>query len=196
MFTLALMPAGGVLVMTRDEALELVRDHTKNRNLVKHMLATEAMMRALARHFNENEEMWGLAGLLHDVDYEATASNPERHGLLGSQMLQDRGVSEKIARAVKVHNELLGERETLMEKALFSIEGLSGLITAAALVHPQKKLAPLDVPFLLKRMGERSFARSVNREHIRMCSDFGIGLEEFLHIGLKAMQDISDELGL
>ncbi|MCL5024895.1 MAG: HDIG domain-containing protein [Chloroflexi bacterium] len=182
--------------MDRDEALQLVKDNAANANLVKHMLATEAMMRALARHFGEDEEKWGLAGLLHDVDYETTKDDFSKHGLVASQMLLERGVGEDIARAVKVHNETLGERETLMEKALFSIEGLSGLITAAALVHPQRKLAPLDVPFLIKRMGERSFARSVNRDHIRMCTGFGISLEKFAGIGLKAMQEISDQLGL
>ncbi len=182
--------------MDRTEALELVVANVKNANLVKHMLATEAMMRALARHFGEDEEKWGLAGLLHDVDYEATEDDFSKHGLVGSQMLLERGVDPEIARAVMVHNETLGERETLMEKALFSIEGLSGLVTAGALVHPQRKLAPLDVPFLIKRMKEKSFARSVNRDHIRMCTEFGIPLEEFMGIGLKAMQDISDQLGL
>jgi putative nucleotidyltransferase with HDIG domain len=180
----------------REEALQLVKDNTSNANLVKHMLATEAMMRALARHFGEDEDKWALAGLLHDLDYEATKDDFSQHGLVSSQMLLDKGVAPEIARAVKVHNETLGERETLMEKALFSIEGLSGLVTAAALVHPERKLAPLTVQFLINRMGERSFARSVNRDHIRMCTDFGIPLEDFVGVGLQAMQDISDQLGL
>jgi uncharacterized protein len=182
--------------MDRNEALELVKANIANANLVKHMLATEAMMRALARHFNDDEEKWGLAGLLHDVDYETTKDDFSQHGLVSYQMLMDYGVDPEIAQAVKVHNETLGDRVTLMEKALFSIEGLSGLVTAAALVRPERKLAPLTPQFLLKKMGEKGFARSVNRDHIRMCAEFGVPVEEFVSIGLKAMQDISDELGL
>jgi putative nucleotidyltransferase with HDIG domain len=174
----------------------MVNDNTGNLNLVKHMLATEAMMRSLASHFGEDEETWGLAGLLHDVDYEATKDDFSHHGLVSYNMLIKAGVEPEIAQAVKVHNETLGDRLTLMEKALFSIEGLSGLVVAAALVHPEKRLAPLTVPFVLKKMGEKGFARSVNREHIRLCADFGMPLEEFVGIGLKAMQDISDQLGL
>jgi hypothetical protein len=182
--------------MTREEALALVKQHVSNPNLVKHMLATEAMMQALANHFGEDQETWGLAGLLHDIDYEATKDDFPKHGEVGSQMLAERGVDPMVVYAVKAHNEALGvPRVNLLDKALFAIEGLSGLITAAVLVHPTKKLSALDVPYVMNRFREKSFARSVNRDHVRQCTEFGLELEEFVGIGLKAMQDIADELG-
>ena len=182
--------------MDREEALGLLKQSVENQNLIKHMLATEAMMRALARRFGENEETWGLAGLLHDVDYESTKDDFMKHGVVGAEMLAARGIGAAVVYAVKSHNEALGfPRESLLDQTLFAIEGLSGLITAAVLVHPSKKLAPLDVPYVMKRFKEKGFARSVNRDHVRGCTEFGLELEEFVGIGLKAMQDIAPELG-
>ncbi|MFQ6058663.1 MAG: HDIG domain-containing metalloprotein [Anaerolineae bacterium] len=183
--------------MTRDEALTLVRQLIKNRNLVKHHLAVEAVMRALARHFGEDEETWGLAGLLHDADYEVTEKDPLRHGLVIAEKLEELGVDPIIVRAVKSHNDQLGvSRETRMEKALYACDELTGLIVAAALVHPQRKLAALDTRFVMNRFKEKSFARGARREQIRTCSELGFELEDFVRLNLAAMQGIAQDLGL
>ncbi|MCL5264858.1 MAG: HDIG domain-containing protein [Chloroflexi bacterium] len=183
--------------MNRERALELINANVRNQNLVKHMLATEAIMRALARRLGGDEEAWGLAGLLHDVDYELTGDDPAKHALAGAEMLAALGVDAAIVYAVKVHNEALGDpRITPMDKALFAGEALTGLITAAALVRPDRKLASVTAQSVLKRFGEKAFARGASRENIATCSDLGIDLPEFVEIGLAAMQGIADDLGL
>ena len=126
--------------MTREEALGLVKSLIKNKNLVKHHLAAEACMRALARHFGEDEEIWGLVGLLHDADYEITEKDPERHTLELGKILREKGVDEAVIRAAQSHSDSSGvPRDTLMAKALYACDELTGLIVAAALVHPDKK---------------------------------------------------------
>lgn len=183
--------------MNREEALNKVKKHVKNKNLIKHMLATESIMRALAKRFNEDEEKWGLAGLLHDIDYELTEKEPEKHSLLAEELLKDDNLPQDVIEAIKAHNEIHQlPRETLLAKALYAVDPLTGLIVAAALIHPEKKLAPLDVNFILNRFKEKSFARGANREQIKTCEEFGLSLEEFINIGLEAMKSISDELGL
>lgn len=155
-------------------------------------------MRALARHFGENEEKWGLAGLLHDIDYEKVKNDLSQHSLVGAKMLEDLGVETDICKAVKCHNEAHGILpETPMEKSLFVSDPLTGLIVASALVLPSKKIADLTVENVLNRFGEKSFAKGANREIIGKCETLlGLKLEEFIGIGLKAMQSISDALGL
>lgn len=184
--------------MTREEALGLVKSLIKNKNLVKHHLATEACMRALARHFGEDEETWALVGLLHDADYEITEKDPERHTLELGKILREKGVNETVIRAAQSHSDASGiPRNTLMAKALYACDELTGLIVAAALVHPDKKLAPLDVEFIMRRFKEKAFARGAHREQILTCEpELGIGLEPFIGICLSAMQGIADELGL
>ncbi|MDN5348508.1 MAG: uncharacterized protein PWP65_2073 [Clostridia bacterium] len=183
--------------MKRNEALNLLKKHVKNKNLLKHSLAVEAVMRALARHFGEDEEKWGLAGLLHDIDYEQTKDDPTRHSLVGGEMLAELGLPEDIVYAVKAHNGYHGlQRESRMARALYATDPLTGLIVAGALIKPEKKLAAIDVPFLLNRYHEKSFARGANRETIASCSELGLTLEEFMQIGLEAMQGIAGELGL
>lgn len=183
--------------MQRDEALELLQKNIKTPNLLKHCLAVEAVMRALARHLGEDEEKWGLAGLLHDIDYEETKNHPERHSLVGGEMLERAGVDPEIVYAVKAHNEIHGlPREDRLSQALYATDPLTGLIVAAALIRPEKKLAPVDVPFLFNRYHEKSFARGAKREQIAACQDLGLSLEEFLRIGLEAMKGIAQELGL
>lgn len=177
--------------------MDLVRENVSNGNLIKHMLATEAVMRALARHFGGDEELWGLAGLLHDIDYEITKNDAARHGLVGADLLAQQGVDPAIVYAVKAHNEALGyPRVSLMDRCLYAGEALTGLITAAALIRPEKKLAAVTPAAVLKRFGERAFARGANRATIASCEEFGIPLPEFIEIGLKAMQSIADDLGL
>ena len=183
--------------MNRDEALALVSSMIKNKNLIKHHLAVEAVMRALARYFGEDEESWGLAGLLHDADYEITKKDPHRHGLVMAEKLEELGVDPVIVRAVKAHNDALGvPLETRMEKALYACDELTGLIVASALIHPERKLAALDTRFVRNRFKEKSFARGARREQIRTCSDLGFELEPFIGLSLAAMQGIAGELGL
>jgi len=183
--------------MTREEALKILKENLKSKNLVKHSLAVEAVMRALAKRLGEDEEAWGLAGLLHDIDYEETANTPEEHGKVGAKKLEKMGFPPPIVHAILAHNELTGvARETAIDRALFAADPLTGLIVAAALIHPHKKLQSIDTPFVLRRFEEKSFARGAKRENIETCRTLGLSLEEFVEIGLKAMQEISQELGL
>ncbi len=181
--------------MTRDEAYSIVVEHVKNKNLVYHMLACEAIMRALARRFGEDEQMWGIAGLLHDLDYPETMNDPAKHGLITVEMLKDKGVDKRILDAILAH---CGKKEpeTLMERALYAVDPMSGLIVASALITPDKKLSAIDGKFVKRRFKEKAFAKGANREQIRTCESFGIPLDEFLDIGVKAMQSIADKIGL
>jgi len=182
-------------MLSRDDALKLVKQHVSNRNLVKHMIAVEAVMRVLARHFKQDEEVWSLAGLLHDLDYAETVDDFERHGFRTAEILSDKGLPEEILSAIRSHPGHL-PRETLIEKALYAVDPLTGLIVAAALMHPEKKLAALDVDFVLRRFKEKRFAAGADRDQIRSSSEFGLELEEFLDLGLKGMCQVADELGL
>jgi putative nucleotidyltransferase with HDIG domain len=183
--------------MTREEALLKVKDHVKNPNLIKHMLATEAVMRALAERFGEPADRWALAGLLHDIDWDQTANLPDQHGLIGAKILEDLGVDGDIVYAVKVHNERHGlPRISMMDKALYAADPVTGLIVAAALIHPEKKLAPIDAQFVINRFGEKSFAKGANREQIKSCTELGLELDEFIEIAITAMKRIATEIGL
>ncbi len=184
--------------MTREEGLKILKENLSNQNLIKHSLAVEAMMRVLARHFGQDEARWGLAGLLHDIDYEKTKDDPIQHSLIGAQMLENLGLDGDICRAVKVHNEAHGILpETTMEKSLFVVDPLTGLIVAATLVLPSKKLNDLAPENILNRFKEKTFAKGANREIIKKCEELlDLKLEEFVKIGLGAMQKISQELGL
>jgi len=185
--------------MKREEAHALIREHVKNENSVKHMLAVEAVMRALARRLEEDEEKWGLAGLLHDIDMETVdhRTDPQRHGIEGARILEEKGVEEDIVEAVKAHNEATGkERNTLMEKAIYAADPLTGLIIASVLVLPNKKLEELSVDSVMKRFKEKDFARGADRDTISSCEELGIPLEEFVKIGLRAMREINEDLGL
>lgn len=184
--------------MNREEALKLVKEKIQNENLVKHCLATEACMLALAEKFGEDKEKWALTGLLHDIDYEETKDNPDKHSLMGAEMLEKLGLDKEICEAVKTHNEAHGiVPETKMAKAIFCVDPLTGLIVAATLVVPSKKIADLTVENVINRFGEKSFAKGANREIIKKCEELlGLKLEEFVEIGLKAMQEIGENLGL
>ena len=181
--------------MEREAALALVKKHVKNKNLVKHMLAAEAIMRRLARQLGEDEDLWGLAGLLHDVDYEETMDNPEQHAVIGAELLRSLDVDAAIVQAVLAHAEK-GPRTSLMDKALYATDPLTGLWVAAALIHPDRKLNSIDTEFVMNRFREKSFARGADRGIIKTCSDIGLELEEFITLGLEALQGISKELGL
>ena len=181
--------------MTREEALETVKSKVKNKNLVKHMIATEACMRALARHFQEDEELWALAGLLHDVDYDQTAEDFSRHGILGAEMLEEIGVDDRIIYAVRAHTGHV-EAKSMMDRSLFAVDPLTGLIVAATLMHPTKKLRNVDTQFVLNRFKEKRFAAGANRDTIRTCEDLGLSLEEFITISLEGMKSVDGKLGL
>ena len=183
--------------MIRKEALDSVKDNVENGNLIKHMLATEAIMRALAKRLGEDEEEWGLTGLLHDIDMELTEGNMSTHSKLGADLARELGAGEAMAHAILCHNETHGvPRETKLDKALFCVDPLTGLIVAAALVRPNKKLAGLKAKSVMKRFKEKSFAPGANREQISQCSQIELELGEFIELGLEAMQGIADDLGL
>ncbi|OGS68972.1 MAG: phosphohydrolase [Firmicutes bacterium RBG_13_65_8] len=183
--------------MERDEARALMQSKLGNKNLQKHTFAVEAIMRRLARRLGQDEEMWGLAGLLHDIDYEETKGDPAKHSLVGADDLAAMGVDARIVHAVRVHNDCHGiPRVNLMDKALHAADPLSGLIVAAVLVSPHRKLSGIDTEFVVNRFGEKSFARGASRDTIRCCSEVGLELDEFIGLALEAMQSISGDLGL
>lgn len=191
------MKRKGSEVLTRDEIVSEVRSRVKTNNLYKHILAVEAVMRGLARYFGEDEERWGAAGLLHDIDYEETKNDPDMHSIQSGEIAAEIGFDSEIVEAVKAHNEIHGlPRNSKMAKALYSADPLTGLIVASALISPEKKLAAIDTDFVLNRMGEKSFARGANREAIKACSELGLTVREFVSLGLEAMKSISDDLGL
>ncbi len=188
------MPVG----ITRDEALTLLHRYVKNPNMIKHCLASEAVLSALADRLGEDRESWAMAGLLHDLDVERTGGDLSVHGLEAARMLAERGVDPEIVEAVKRHNEqAAGEpRTTTFQHALAAGETITGLVIATALVYPDKKLASVKPRSIVKRMKEKAFARSVDRDIIRECELIGIPLKEFAEIALNAMQGISDQLEL
>ena len=181
--------------MTREQALELVEQHLKNRNLVKHCLAVEACMRDFAVHFGQDPEPWALAGLLHDLDYEYTVEKPAEHTEKTAAMLAAHALPEEIIHAIKAHN-LRVEPSSKMDLSLLTIDPASGFIIACALMHPERKLQVLDLAFLKKRFKEKSFAKGASREQMEGCARLGLSLDEFLSLCLGAMQKISLELGL
>ena len=181
--------------MDRKQAYDLAKSKFSNKNLFKHVLAVEAVMRGLAEHFGEDKEKWGLAGLLHDLDYEQTMNNPDRHTLITEDMLKDYQLDPEIIEAIKCHNDK-APRNKLIGKAIYAADPVTGLIVAAALMHPDKKLKSIDVDFIMRRFKEKRFAAGANRVQIKTCEDFGLSLEEFLGIALKSMQGIDEELGL
>lgn len=185
--------------MIRTEALQIIEELGASPNIRKHLLANEAIMRSLALRFEpEKEEDWAIAGLLHDADYEYTQKDPTRHPHVVVEKLKAQEVSLEIQDAILGHSSETGvERKTLMAKSLFAGDNMAGLITAAALVRPDKKLEGLTAESVLKRFKEASFARGAKRDEILTCeSELNIPLAQFTEICLKAMQGISKELGL
>jgi putative nucleotidyltransferase with HDIG domain len=181
--------------MTREEALELVKSNVSSSNLIKHMLAVEAVMKKLSRRLGGDEETWALAGLLHDLDYDYTSKDPGKHGLLTVEMLSDKGLAPEILQAIKCHNNHCVP-VTAMDKAIIAADPVTGLIVASALMHPTKKLRNVDTVFVLNRFKEKGFARGANREQIKTCCSMGLGLEEFVGLSLEAMAEIDAALGL
>jgi len=183
--------------MDRKEAVSLVKENVKKDYLFKHILAVEAIMRGIAKHLNEDVELWGLVGLLHDIDYEKTENDPKNHGILAENLLKDK-VDEKIIHAIKSHNfDHTGiTPETKIEKALIAADAISGLIVATALIIPSKKLKDVKVKSIKKKFKQKDFARRCSRERMLVIEHVGIPKEKFFEIALEAMQRISEELGL
>lgn len=179
----------------RDKILDLLKEKYKhNKNLLKHMFAVEACMEGLAKHFGEDPEKWGLAGLLHDYDYLETKDDLKMHGKLTVKEFEGK-VDNDILHAIEAHPGNL-PRESLMDKALYSCDPLTGLIVAAVLMYPSKKISNVDTRFILRRFKEKRFAAGANREHIKECESMGISLEEFIEICLNSMKGIAGDLGL
>ena len=152
-------------------------------------------MKTLAKRFGQNAQMWGLAGLLHDLDYEDTKDDFSKHGFVTAEILQKEGIDGRIIEAIKAHPGHI-ERTTLMAKALYSVDPLTGLIVAACLMHPDKKLDALNTECVLNRFKEKSFARGANREQIKTCQELGMSLENFIAVCLETMKEISGDLEL
>jgi putative nucleotidyltransferase with HDIG domain len=188
----------GVSMIDRIQALALLKEYCKEEVLIKHSVATEAVMQALAKRLGHDPEQWGIAGLLHDLDYDETKEDPPRHTLRTEEILRDKGMGEEIIEAIKAHNaEALGMgREKPFHFAVTCAESITGLIVATTLVYPGKKIASVKPSSIVKRMKEKGFARKVRRDAIRECEKLGLNLEEFSELSLKAMQEISDQLGL
>lgn len=185
-------------MITREKAFDLLREYCREETLIKHSLATEAVMRALAQKMGQDLDKWGIAGLLHDLDYDETKDDPVRHTLRTEEILRERGVEEEIIDAIKAHNAeaLYMIREKPIHFAITSAESITGLIVATTLVYPDKRIASVKPSSIVKRMKEKGFARGVRRDAIRECEKLGLSLEEFADLSLKAMQEISDLLGL
>jgi len=184
-------------MLTRDEALHLVKKNVAKRNVVYHMLAVEAIMRSVAKHFGENEDQWGLIGLLHDIDYEKTEATPEKHSLLAEEILKGL-VPDEVIRAIKTHNfRHTGVMpETRVEKALIASDAISGLLVACALVMPSKRLADVKVETVAKKFKDKDFARGAERERILVCEEIGIPREKFFEVALNGLKNIATQIGL
>lgn len=182
---------------TREEAMELLKEYTSSKNLIKHALAVEGAMRDYAEKFGEDPEKWGVTGLLHDFDYERYPSL-EDHPFKGVQILKEKGYPEEMVRAILSHGDHTGiPRETLMEKALYAVDELTGLIVAVALVRPSKKLSEVEVKSVMKKWKDKAFARGVNRENIeRGAFELGVGLREHIKNVLNSMKKIAQDLEL
>ena len=184
--------------ISREQAVQLLHDYIKSPNMLNHCYASEAVMRALARRLGRDEESWGLAGLLHDLDVEKVNGDMYIHGRETARILTELGIDADIVDAIRMHNETsAGETRSLeFQYALAAGETITGMIVATTLVYPDKKLASVKPKSVTKRMKEKKFAASVRRENIMECEKIGIPLNEFVAISIGAMQEISDQIGL
>lgn len=188
-------------MISRDKAIKILNTHLKNKNLFRHCLAVEAAMKSLAKYFREDEERWGLVGLLHDGDWEETKDNPHLHTLMMVEWLKNAGENDQeIIEAILSHNyshTKSNPPKNKMEWALYTADELTGLIVAIALVMPDKKLKSVSVESVLKKFPSKSFAAGVNREQIKLCQEkLDIELPQFIEIVLSGMKNIAQEIGL
>jgi len=190
------------MTVSRDDALALMHEYTQSDALRKHMLAVEAAMRAEARKYGEDEDLWGVVGILHDFDYERfpndARSPTAEHPSEGVRILEARGVSEAVRRAILGHASYTGvPRDTLMARALYGVDELCGFLVACALVRPSRSLADLEVSSVKKKLKDKAFARGVNRDEVRQgAEELGVPLDEHLQFVIEALRPIERELGL
>lgn len=189
------------LKITREKALEIVEKNIKNKNLVKHCLCVEAAMRGIAKHFGQDEDLWGIIGLLHDADWEVTELEPDTHTRKTVQWIKESGEdNEKMIRTILAHNHKMNSEpppDTPIEWALYTCDELTGLIVATALVRPDKKLASVEVSSVMKKFNTKSFAAPVDRDQIKLCEEkLCIKLEDYIAIVLRSLQNIAPTLGL
>jgi len=184
--------------LTREKALELLHTYVKNEKMIFHCLASEAVLKGIARRLGRNEEKWGLAGLLHDLDVEVTNADPLVHGTQTGQLLKDYEVDPEILDVISMHNEVSAGRERMTEfqHALAAGETITGLIFATTYVYPDKKLSSVKPKSVTKRMKEKIFAASVRRENIMECEKIGIPIDEFAALSIQAMLPIAGLIGL
>ncbi len=185
--------------MNRTDALDLLKSYVKNEKMMAHSLASEAVLRALAERLGEDPDHWGLAGLLHDIDVEITHADHKTHAMEGAKILEQKGVSPDIVEAVMLHNEEAAhgqQRHKPLHHALSAGETITGLITATSLVYPDKKVASVKPKSITKRMKEKAFAASVNRDAIMECEKLGLSLQDFVELSLNAMKKVGPEIGL
>ncbi|MFH1438844.1 MAG: HDIG domain-containing metalloprotein [Pseudomonadota bacterium] len=182
-------------MMEREKVWRLVTTHLQTDYLLKHLIATEACMKALAIKLGEDEAMWGTAGLIHDLDLDEVKADPERHGKEGARILRDEGYPDEIINAVLAHA-AHKEPETMLEKAICAVDPTTGFIVAATLVRQDKKISGLEVKSIRKRMNEKRFAANVDRKKIMAAEDLGMEVNDFLALCLEAMKQVSPDLGL
>ncbi|MCX6246275.1 MAG: HD domain-containing protein [Bacteroidetes bacterium] len=186
------------MTITRNIALDLLHQYVKNEKMIFHCFASEAVMRGLARRLGEDEEKWGLAGLLHDLDVETTNAEPAIHGTQTEVLLKEYDVDPDILDAIRMHNEVSAgqERNTKFQHALAAGETITGLIFATTYVYPDRKLTSVKPKSVVKRMKEKMFAASVKRENILECEKIGIPIEEFAELAITSMLPIAGSIGL
>ena len=182
-------------MLEREDALRILRENVRRRNVFLHMLAVESIMRGLAKRLGADEGLWGLTGLLHDVDFDRTCDDFERHGLEAAAILGD-SVPREVLDAIRAHNSKIGEPKTPMENALVASDAASGLIIACALVMPSKRLAEVTLEGLVRKFKDRDFARGADRGRILFCERLGLSRDAFLQIALDSLKSIAPSLGL
>jgi uncharacterized protein len=184
-------------MISREEAVKLLNENINSENMLKHCFASEAVLRGIAKKLGRNEEEYGIAGLLHDIDVEITNADPYTHGPYAEKLLKGK-VTDEMLDAIVMHNEMATgkERSTEFQHALAAGETITGLITATTLIYPDKKIASVKPNSVTKRMKQKAFAASVKRENILECEKIGIPLEEFVEISIRSMSEISEVLGL
>ncbi|MCF8379936.1 MAG: HDIG domain-containing protein [Bacteroidales bacterium] len=184
--------------MEREEAFKLLKEYVKSEKMIIHSLSSEAVLRSIARKTGKDEDKYGLAGLLHDIDVEITNADPYTHGIKCIEILEEKGVDPDIIDAIAMHNEVASgkERVTEFQHALAAGETITGLIYATALIYPDKKMAIVQYKSVTKRMKQKAFAASVSRENIMECEKIGISLDDFVRLSVDAMREISDDIGL
>lgn len=177
--------------MEREQALQELKIRNSSDSILQHALAVEAIMRIFGRYFKDDEEKWAITGLLHDIDYEKTKGDPSTHGLEAGNILEDLGADESIIYAIKAHNDLSGlERKRRLDKVLYSADSMAELLAECVAISDSKRLEDINEEFVMEKINEDDFAKDVNREQIKACSEFGFDLKEFIKMTLTATRNI------